>query len=115
VIHQANDQAQGVFDACKEKGVYAFGANADQNSNPSGVVLGSAVIIARPAYVDLAKRVKEGTYKGEVTLMGMSDHAIDFAFNPSLVGKVPQALQAKIEDLRKQITEGTLIVPKDEF
>src|SRR5207302_1792090 len=26
VIHQANAAAQGVFDACKDKGVYAFGA-----------------------------------------------------------------------------------------
>ena len=55
VIHQANDRAQAVFDACKERGIYAFGANADQNSNVSGVVIASAVIIAKPAYVSLAR------------------------------------------------------------
>src|SRR5262249_23741153 len=81
VIHQANAGAEGVFDAAKEKGIYAFGANLDQNDNPSGVVIASPVIVAGPAFLDLAKQVKAGTYKGEVTLMGMDKGAIDFVVN----------------------------------
>lgn len=115
VIHQANAAAQGVFDACKEKNVYAFGANLDQNDNASGVVIASAVIVAKPAFLELAKRVKEGTYEGGIELMGMSAGAIDFVVNPALSSKVPAEVSAKIETLKNDINEGTLVVPKDEF
>ncbi len=115
VIHQANDMAQGVFDACKEKGAYAFGANSDQNTNPSGVVIASAYIVASPAYVALAKEVKAGTYRGAVTLMGMKDGAIGFAVNPKFITKVPKDLINTLSELQVAITQGTHPVPKDEF
>lgn len=115
VIHQANENAQAVFNACKERGVYAFGANADQNSNVSGVVIASAVIIAKPAYVALAQAVKDGTYDGHVELMGMADGTIDVVYNPALSGKIPSELLEELADLKQQILSGALVVPMDEF
>lgn len=115
VIHQANNAAQGVFEACKEKGVYAFGANADQNANESGVVIASAVIVAKPAFLTLAKQVKDKTYKGEVLLMGMEVGAIDFVLNPSLANKVPADVLEKVKTLLEQIRNDEVAVPKDEF
>ncbi len=115
VIHQADAAAQGVFDACKEKGVYAFGSNLDQNDNASGIVIASATIVAGPAFVDLAKHVKDGTYKGSVLLMGMDKGAIDFVFNPKLKDKVPADVQKMLTDDEAKIKAGSLVVPKDEF
>ncbi len=115
VIHQANAAAQGVFDACQTKGVMAFGANADQNNNPSGAVIGSAVIVAEPAFVDLAKRVKDGTYKGSVEMFGMEKGAIDFVWNPATLAKIPQDVQKKISDTKEEIKSGKLKVPMDQF
>lgn len=115
VIHQANAAAQGVFDACKEKNVWAFGANADQNDNASGAVIASAVIVAKPAFIELAKEVKEGSFKGSVLLMGMKDNAIDFVINPKLKDKVPADVQKKIADFAEKIKSGQFQVPKDNF
>lgn len=115
VIHQANAAAQGVFDACKEKGAYAFGANADQNANPSGAVIGSAVINARPAFLSLAVKVKNGEYKGGVELMGMDVGAIEFIWNPAMTAKVPAELQAKVTQLLADLKSGKVTAPKDEF
>jgi basic membrane lipoprotein Med (substrate-binding protein (PBP1-ABC) superfamily) len=115
VIHQANQNAQGVFDACKEKGVYAFGANLDQNKNASGIVIASAYIIAGPAYADLANKVKAGVYEGEITLKGMADGVIAYAINPKLAAQVPKELRDKIDALAQEIIAGSLVVPKDEF
>jgi basic membrane protein A and related proteins len=115
VIHQANESAQGVFNACKEKGVYAFGANADQNENPSGMVIASAVIIAKPAFVSLAKDVQAGKYVGGVTLKGMDTDSVDFVINPALQNKVPEPLIRKIEETKAKIKAGQLKVPKKEF
>jgi basic membrane protein A len=115
VIHQANAAAQGVFDACKEKKVFAFGANLDQNSNPSGIVIASGVIVAKPAFVDLAKRVKAGTYKGEVSLMGMDKGAIDFVINPALSDKIPADVRTKLDQTAADIRGGKIAVPMDKF
>lgn len=115
VVHQANAAAPGVFQACKEKGVWAFGANLDQNADESGAVLASAVIVAKGAFLSLAKQVKEGTYKGSVSTMGMKDEAIDFIWNPKLMDKVPAELIKKIVELRDAIKEGKQEVPMDQF
>lgn len=115
VIHQANAAAEGVFDACKEKGVYAFGANADQNGDPSGVVIASAVIVADPAFLNVAKQVKDGTFKGSVLLQGMDIGAIDFVVNPNLKDKIPPKVMADVEKAKADIKSGKLVVPKDDF
>jgi len=115
VIHQADAGAQGVFDACKAKGVYALGSNLDQNNDASGVVIASAVIDAGPAFETLAKEVQAGTFKGSIELMGMDTGAIDFVINPKLQDKVPAALVTKLADLKKQIAAGTIKVPMRKF
>jgi len=115
LIHQANNAGQGVFNAAKEKGVYAFGANLNQNDNDSGAVIASAIIVAKPAFVDLATKVKNGTYKGGIELVGMKEKAIDFVVNPKLADKISPEVSKKIEAAKADILSGKLQVPKDSF
>ncbi len=115
IIHQANAAGQGVFNACKEKNVYAFGSNADQNSNESGVVIASAVIKAKPAFIALAKEVQAGTYKGSVKTMNWKDGTIDFVINPALSSKVPAEVQKLVSDLAEKIKKGEVSVPMLKF
>lgn len=114
VIHQANAAASGVFDACAEHNVYCFGANLDQNSDGK-TVIGSAVIKAQPAFLALAKDVKEGTFKGEVRLMGMKDGAIAYIPNPKCLSVIPAEVQGRLDELQLRIITGKLVVPKDDF
>ena len=115
VIHQANAAAQGVFDACKEKKVYAFGSNSDQNNNPSGVVIASAVIITKTPFKELAEAVKKKVYVGTIGEYAMANDAIDFIINPALKDKIPADIQAKIKNLAADIKGGKVKVPKDKF
>lgn len=115
VIHQANAGAQGVFDACKEKRVMAFGANLNQNDNPSGVVMASAIINARPAFLALAKQVKDGVYKGEIVATTMKSGAVDFVINPRHKAHVSAEVAKAVEDTKQRILNGDLKVPRDEF
>lgn len=115
VIHQANAAAQGVFDAAKERGVFAFGANLDQNDNASGAVIASAVIRAKPVILDVAKRVKDGTYRGQLDLWGMDKGAIEFVVNPALASRVPTDVMTLVQETEAKIKAGDLVVPKDEF
>ncbi len=115
LIHQANNAGQGVFNAAKEKNVYAFGANLNQNDNDSGVVIASAIIVARPAFEDLAKKVRDGSYKGGIELVGMKEQTIDFVINPKLADKIPADVTKKLEAAKADIISGKLVVPKDNF
>lgn len=115
VIHQADNAAQGVFDACAAHHVYAFGANANQNTNPSGIVIASAVINAEPAFVAVAKEVKDGTFKGSVRLVGMETGAIEFDINPAFQAKVPPAVLDLLKTTEANIKAGKLVVPKLNF
>ena len=115
LIHQANEGGEAVFKAAAAKHVWAIGANANQNDDSTGAVIASAVIIADPAFVDLAKQVKAGTYKGHVASYGMDKGAIDFVLNPNLKDKVPADVQKLIEDTKAKIKSGKLVTPKDKL
>lgn len=115
IIHQANAAAQGVFDAARDAGILAIGANLNQNDNPSGAVAASAFIVARPAFVELARQVQAGTYRGQIQVMGMPDGAIDFVVNPAFEDRLFPGVSERVEELRQQILTGDLEVPKLEF
>ncbi|MEZ0326568.1 MAG: BMP family protein [Fimbriimonas sp.] len=115
VIHQANNAAQGVFNAAKAKGIYAIGANWNQNDNPSGAVVASAVIISEPAFLSIAREVKEKKFKGRQIVMGMQAGAIEFIINPAFEAKVPEAVKAMLKAKTDSIKNGDLLVPLDTF
>ena len=103
IIHQANAAAGGVFEACNERGVLAFGTNSDQKMDaPPRTVLASAVIVAGPAFLDLATRVKEGKFEAGVNLQGMKEGAVDLVWNETITGGVPQELKDLIEATKKK-------------
>ncbi len=115
IIHQANAGAQGVFNACKEGKAWAIGANLNQNDNESGIIIGSATIVAKPAFLEVAKLVKDGKFDGSVIQLGMEKGAIDFVFNDKLKASLPADAVSKVEDVKKDILSGKLVVPKDKF
>ncbi len=113
LIHQANAGASGFFDACKEKGVHAFGSNANQNDQDA--VIASAVIVAKPAFVTLAKEVSEGKYTGAVRQFSMKDGAIDFVISPKMASMVPAELTKKIDEIKADLKSGKLKAPMKQF
>lgn len=115
IIHQANAAAGGVFEACQERGVIAFGTNSDQSGDSPMTVLVSAVIIAELAFVDLATQVRDGKYVGGVNLQGMKEGAVGLVWNEKLSVGVPQALKDLIEETTQKIISGELTVPKLDF
>lgn len=117
VIMQNVDAASaGVFQAVQErnkpdKPCYALGTNKDQNAAAPDVILASAPIVLKEAFVQIAKAVKAGTFKPNATPFDMKSGAIGFILNPKLLDKIPAELKTKIEDARKKILDGTLKIP----
>jgi basic membrane lipoprotein Med (substrate-binding protein (PBP1-ABC) superfamily) len=115
IIHQANAAAAGVFEACRERGVYAIGTNSDQSGDAPMTILCSAVIVAGPAFIDLAKRVRDKTYEGGVSLQGMKDGAVDLVWNEKMLTGLPKEIRDLVDDTKAKIISGEIEVPKLDF
>lgn len=108
--HNADQAALGVFQAAKEsQGVYVFGANADQASLAPEQVLGSVVIDLPRAFLAVAREVKEGRFSVKVEAFGLAGGVLRYEPNPTLAGRVPAELLARVRSAADSIIAGTLL------
>jgi basic membrane lipoprotein Med (substrate-binding protein (PBP1-ABC) superfamily) len=108
VFQNADAAGLGIFQAARERGVYAFGANSDQNGVAPDVVLGSVVIDLPRAFLTVAREVKAGTFRPRVVDLGMKSGVVQLVLNPRLADRVPAATRAAIDSARVAIEAGTL-------
>jgi basic membrane lipoprotein Med (substrate-binding protein (PBP1-ABC) superfamily) len=115
LFHNADAAGLGVFQAAKDKGVYTFGANKDQNAVAPEAVIASAVADIPSAFVQVAQEVKAGTFIGRIEKKGIRDGVVSLVMNPALLSAVPQDVQARLVAAKAAIVNGTLQVPTAEF
>lgn len=111
----------GVFEACKEKNVYAFGFNVDQNSLAPEVVVSSSVMRWDPTlnYVidewwnhEVDGTAYDAPMKPVVFLM--KDGGSEMASYHGLEDKIPKNVKDAVEKAKQQIISGELVVPYSE-
>src|SRR5262245_14619362 len=120
LMHQANDAGRGVFLAVSERAqrgerVFAFGTNRNQNDMAPDVVLASATLDIPAAFVEVARRVREGRFVAEPLRLGLAEGIVAVEWNPRLEGAVPAELRAELEVLEARIRSGELVVPRGAF
>ena len=114
LFQNADAAALGVFRAATERGIRAFGTNKDQNAlAPS--VLASAVIDMPRAFVETARRVKEGRFDGQPIRYGLKSGVISFVWSPVALAKVPPAVVDEVKAVAAKIESGELVVPRGNF
>jgi basic membrane protein A and related proteins len=110
--HSANQAGMGVIKAAEENGLLATGDSYDQNSIAEDTVMCSTIynvpVLIKSAVSDVVK----GEFKGEVHELGMKEGVIDIASYNGFEEKIPQEVKDQIEDLKIQIKNGELVVPK---
>ena len=111
VFHQANEAGRGVFQACQERRIRCFGANAEQSALAPDVILASAVVDVPSAYVAMAKIVREGRFKSAVQHFGMNEGTISIVWNEKLKASVSPETVAEVDRLTAQIKSGALKPP----
>lgn len=108
VIFQNADAAGlGVFQAAKENKVLVFGSNANQNQVAPEVVIASVVIDLPKALLMIAREVKDGTFKGRVIDLGVSQDVVRLEVNPAFAARIPANITAAIDSVGKQLKAGT--------
>jgi basic membrane lipoprotein Med (substrate-binding protein (PBP1-ABC) superfamily) len=109
ITHNADAAGLGVFQAAKEsRGVYVFGANADQTALAPDRVLGSAIIDLPRAFLMVAREVYEGRFAPRVESFGLESGVIRYLPNPRLDSLVPEVLKSRIQATADSIARGWL-------
>lgn len=112
IFQNADAAGLGVFQAAQERrGVYAFGSNKNQNELAPDVILASAVLDVSQAFLNVARAVKEKTFKAEIMRMGMKENVVALVINPALQDAIPPAVAARVEEIKQGILAGQVTVP----
>jgi basic membrane protein A and related proteins len=119
LLHVADTSGQGVIEAAKENGIYAFGAVSDQNKLALNTVLTSFVLDVDKAYDQAVKMVQAGNFTGEVFKPGLEagkgavgEGIVYLAPFHGLENKVPKEVKARLNQLTQGIINEKIIVPE---
>ena len=120
LIHNANEGARGFFQAVKDSpGVYAYGANRNQNGLAPERVLASATLRVPRALVLVATEVSEGRFEPRSMRFGLGSGVIDIEWNdalaPGVLASEADGLQADVDALVARIVSGEFTVPRGDF
>ncbi len=106
VVHNADAAGLGVFQAARERGVWALGTNSDQAAVAPDVVLASAAMDIPAAMVQVARDVEGGRFEGHVYVFDLHSGVVELAFNPALAGAVPDGARAAVAEARRRLEAG---------
>lgn len=111
VFHAAGGTGLGVIDGCKENGIWAIGVDSDQSPLAPETILTSALKRVDNACYDATKKAILGMLEGGVATYDLAAGGVDIA--PTTDNLSKDVLE-KIEDAKKDIIAGDLVVPKNQ-
>ena len=111
IFHAAGATGLGVIDACKEAGIWAIGVDSDQSPLAPETILTSALKRVDNACYDATKKTILGTLEGGVETYDLAAGGVDIAQTTDNLSK---DVLEKIEDAKKDIIAGDLVVPKNQ-
>lgn len=116
VLFQNADAAGlGVLQAARERSVWAFGSNSNQNSLAPEVTLASVVIDLPHAFLLVARDVQQGTFTPGVISLHYADEVVYLAINPDLRDRIPQATLSAIDSVSALFRNGSFTPPGAEL
>ena len=107
VYHAAGGTGAGVITGCQENGIYAIGVDADQSYLAPETVITSAMKRVDIAAQDISKAVKEGTFKGGITMYDINNGGVDVAPTQDLL---TGAMIAAVEAAKADLQSGAIVV-----
>jgi basic membrane protein A len=112
IFHQANEAGRGVFQACSERKVHAFGSNKNQNDMAPDVILASAVLDVPGAFVYMARLVRDHKFQPHVYLLGMNERIVSLVWNGHLKASMKPETVSEVARVEQDIRSGKIVVPR---
>ncbi|MEI8030383.1 MAG: BMP family ABC transporter substrate-binding protein [Comamonadaceae bacterium] len=105
-----NTDSPAVLKTAEAKGKRAFGWDSDMTAYGPKAHLASSVINWGPYYIKATKEALDGSWKGGTgAWWGVKEGAIDIV---SIAGDVPAETKAKVEEVKKGLTDGSFSIWK---
>jgi basic membrane protein A and related proteins len=104
-----NTDSSAVLQTAEKAGKMAFGWDSDMSKFGPHAHLASAIVNWAPYYKKAIKDALDGTWKVEQTWWGVKEGAIDLV---SISEQVPAAAKAKVEEVKKGLTDGSFSIWK---
>jgi simple sugar transport system substrate-binding protein len=104
-----NTDSPAVLKTAEEKGKRAFGWDSDMTSYGPKAHLASSIINWGPYYIKATKDMLDGKWETGQSWWGVKEGAIDIV---SIAEDVPAETKAKIEEIKKGLTDGTFAIWK---
>lgn len=105
----------GVFEACQERGRFAFGGDSRQSETApefSDVILGSFLKGVDTGAFRAVERVANGGFEGGQTFeLGAGDDGFGLAWGAEIGDQVPQDIRDGAEETEQAIADGEIQVP----
>lgn len=100
----------GTLQAARERELYAIGVDTNQNDLEPGFVVASDIKDVGRAIQDVFATIVDGAYApGAVLQYGLASGGVDLV-TEAQAPVLPEAIEAKVDELRQQIIDGTLEV-----
>jgi hypothetical protein len=119
LFHVADTSGHGVIEAAKEKGIFAFGAVADQNGLAPDTVLTSFVLDIDKAFDQSVQMVVENRFEGKLYKPGIEaskgasgDGIVYLAPFHDLDSSVPVDVKERLSQLTQDIIDKKIAVPE---
>jgi basic membrane protein A and related proteins len=111
IFHAAGASGSGLFDAARDKKIFAIGVDSNQNWMKPGVVLTSMLKKVDVAVYDVIKSVKNNDFKAGVNRFGVSSGGIDWALDEHNKSLWSETEIKKISKVKADISSGKIKVP----
>ena len=110
VYAAAGGTGVGVYQAAKDSGKLAIGVDSNQNYMHPGTMLTSMIKRVDVAVYDAFMTTKNGTWKGGIKVLGLAEEGVGWALDKHNRSLVSSAMEAKLEQARKDIIAGKIKV-----
>ncbi|MCT4594015.1 MAG: BMP family ABC transporter substrate-binding protein [Anaeromicrobium sp.] len=112
VYHASGATGNGVIEAAKEKNKWVIGVDRDQSDLAPENVLTSAVKRVDHAAYSIIEDLQNGKWMGGKSVSyGLAEGGVDIA--PTSDKHVPKEILDEVEELRKKIIDGIVMVPEN--
>jgi basic membrane protein A len=113
VFQTAGSTGLGVFEAARASDRLAIGVDSDQYGEAPGHILTSMTKQLDVAVFDTIRDLRRGVWNGGVRVFGLPEAGVDYVYDAHNRALIPDAVRAQVEDLRREIIGGRIVVPSE--
>ncbi len=110
VYAAAGNTGLGVYQAAKDAGKLAIGVDSNQNHLHPGTMLTSMVKGVDIATYDSFKEAKDGSWKAGITMLGLKEGGVDYAYDQYNEKLITPDMKAKVDQAKADIIAGKITV-----